>query len=247
MKKYLLPIIQELRAIKTKKEIDNIIRAQRVSEKVLVEVIKKLKVGIKEKEVAVFIVARMKHYGIKALAFEPIVSFGKNTANIHHEPGLTKLKLGDFVMFDFGSTVNGYCSDMTRTYIFGKPSKKQIKIYQAVLSAQEKALRLLSLGEKRTWLIDKSARYYLHKKFGKTKFTHGLGHGIGTAIHEWPSFKPNSMDILKSGMVMTVEPGVYIKNFGGVRIEDMVVIKNKGIINLTKPPKDLKSVIIKIN
>lgn len=244
--KYKLPIIQNLKAVKSKKELANIIKAQRISERVLGEVVNKLKIGVTEINLAQFIVNRMKHYGIKALAFEPIVSFGKNTANIHHEPNSARLKKGDFVMFDFGATINGYCSDMTRTYIFGEPSKKQRRIYEAVLEAQTKAIKLLARGEKRTGVVDKMARNFLHKKFGKKSFTHGLGHGIGSVIHEWPNFKPKSTDVLPVGVVMTVEPGVYIKNFGGVRIEDMVLINKKGIINLTKPSKDLNSVIIKV-
>lgn len=242
--KYQLPIIQELKAVKTKKELANIIKAQRISEKVLSEAVNKLRVGVTEVSLAKFIVGRMKYYGIKALAFGPIVSFGKNTANIHHQPGKAKLRKGDLVMFDFGTTVNGYCSDMTRTYIFGQPSKKQVRIYELVLKVQEKALGLLAKGERRTWVVDKAVRNYLHKKFGKKSFIHGLGHGIGTAIHEWPNFKPDSKDLLKPGMVMTIEPGVYLKGWGGVRIEDMVVIRPYGVKNLTNIPKDIVSITI---
>ncbi|MFA4818235.1 MAG: M24 family metallopeptidase [Patescibacteria group bacterium] len=246
MNKYQLPVIQEIKAIKTKLELNSIIKAQRISEMVLNEAVTRLKVGVTEISLAGFIVSRMKHYGIKALAFEPIVSFGKNTANVHHQPGKTKLKKGDLVMFDFGATVNGYCSDMTRTYIFGRPSKKQIKVYKAVLEAQNRGLVMLAKGQKQTSLVDRKVRNYLHKKFGKKSFTHGLGHGLGTAIHEWPNFKPKSKDILKPGMVMTIEPGVYLKGWGGVRIEDMVVVGEKGIKNLTRVPKELRNIVISV-
>lgn len=239
-----IKLIHEVRAVKNKKELENIIKAQRISERVLADVLKRLKIGVTELEIANFIKKSFVKYKAPILSFPPIVAFGKNTANIHHEPGKSKLKKGDFIMFDFGTTINHYCSDMTRTYIFGNPSKKQEKIYKGVLKAQEIALNKLSKGEKRAGLVDRSARTFLHKKFGKNKFTHGLGHGVGTVIHEWPNFKPKSTDILPVGSVMTVEPGLYIKGFGGVRIEDMVLITKRGIVNLTKVPKDIKNVII---
>ncbi len=244
MLKYSLPIIQNLKAIKSKKELNNIIKAQRISERVLKEVLRKLKVGATEAGLARLIVSRMKFYGVPALAFEPIVSFGKNTAHVHHQPGKTKLKKGNLVMFDFGATVNGYCSDMTRTYIFGRATKKQLKVYKAVWLAQTKALLMLSRGEKRVGLVDKRVRNFLHKKFGPKSFTHGLGHGVGTAIHEWPSFRLGSQDVLKSGMVMTIEPGVYLKGWGGVRLEDMIVVEERGIKNLTRIPKNVEDIII---
>lgn len=241
-----IKLIHEVRAVKSKKELQNIIKAQRISERVLADVLKRLKVGVTEIEIANFIKKSFIKYKVPILSFPPIVAFGKNTANIHHEPGKSKLKKGDFVMFDFGTTVNHYCSDMTRTYVFGNPSRKQEKVYKGVLKAQEIALKKLSKSEKKASVIDKSARSFLHNKFGKNKFTHGLGHGVGTVIHEWPNFKPNSTDILPVGSVMTVEPGIYIKGFGGVRIEDMVLITKKGIVNLTKAPKNLKDAILKL-
>lgn len=241
---YSLPIIQELKAVKTSVEIGNIVKAQRISEEVLSEVLKKLRVGVSEIELARFIVNSFKCKGIKALAFEPIVAFGQGSADIHHWPTKTRLKKNQVVMFDFGCTMNGYCSDMTRTFYFGAPTKKFINIYKAVLAAQELALKLLAKGEKKAGKIDATSRKYLHKKFSPRQFTHGLGHGIGTVIHEWPNFKPDSPDILPVNCVMTVEPGVYLPGWGGVRIEDMVQIKNKGIKNLTTAPKDLAAVII---
>jgi Xaa-Pro aminopeptidase len=238
-------LIHEIRAVKTRKELANIIKAQRISEKVLRDTVVKLKIGITEIEIANFIKKSFVRYGAPILSFPPIVSFGENTANIHHEPTKTKLKRGNTVMFDFGCTVNHYCSDMTRTYFFGKPSKRQEKIYTIVLEAQNKALGKIKKGERKAKIIDKSARDFLKKKFRASKFAHGLGHGVGTVIHEWPNFKPKSEDIMPAGCVMTVEPGLYFKGFGGVRIEDMVLITKNGYKNLTKAPKDLHSVILK--
>ncbi|MBU1039122.1 M24 family metallopeptidase [Patescibacteria group bacterium] len=244
--KYQLPIIQELKAVKTKVEINNIIKAQRISEKVLTEAVNKLKVDLTEVNLAKFIVGRMKYYQIKSLAFEPIVAFGKNTANIHHVPGRTKLKLGNLVMLDFGATVKSYCSDMTRTYIFGQPTAKQKEVYQTVLKAQELSLAVLKKGLRQADKIDSQARRFIVKRFGANSFNHGLGHGLGTVIHEWPSLKPGSLDILKYGMVITLEPGIYLPGWGGVRIEDMVLIGKNGTVNLTQAAKDLTKIILKI-
>jgi len=239
-------LIHEIRAVKSKKELRNIIQAQRISEEVLRCVVVKLRQGVTEIQIANLIKKKFVELGAPVLAFPPIVAFGKNTANIHHQPKKnkqTKLKKGDMVMLDFGCTVNHYCSDMTRTFFFGEPTKRQERIYLAVLEAQNRAINKLKKGERRAKVIDKAARDFLNKKF-KNNFKHGLGHGVGTVIHEWPNFKPKSEDILPIGCVMTVEPGLYFKGWGGVRIEDMVLITKKGSKNLTNFPKDLKSAII---
>lgn len=236
-------LIHEVRAVKNKKELANIIRAQQISEQVLKDTLKKLKDGVTELEIANFIKKSFARYGAPILSFPPIVAFGKNTANIHHEPNKTKLKKGDMVMFDIGTTVNHYCSDMTRTYFWGKPNAKQKKVYLDVLRAQTLAMNKIKRGERRGWIIDKSARSFLAKKY-RNNFRHGLGHGVGTVIHEWPNFKPKSTDVIPAGCVMTVEPGIYIRGFGGVRIEDMVLITKKGYKLLTKLPSDLKSAIL---
>ena len=241
-------LIHEVRAVKSKKELVNIIKAQRISERVLKDTLRKLKTGVSEIEIANFIKKTYISYSVNVLSFPPIVAFGKNTANIHHEPGKTKLKKGDTIMFDFGCTVNHYCSDMTRTFFWGKKdnktSAKQKKVYENVLYAMNLALNKIGKGEKQAKIIDKTARQFLAKKY-KNNFKHGLGHGVGTVIHEWPNFKTKSEDVLPVGCVMTVEPGIYLKNFGGVRIEDMVLITKNGYKNLTNFPKDLESAILK--
>ena len=236
-------LIHEIRAVKSKKELRNIIQAQRISEEVLRCVVVKLRQGVTEIQIANLIKKKFVELGAPVLAFPPIVAFGKNTANIHHQSNKTKLKKGDMVMLDFGCTVNHYCSDMTRTFFFGEPSKRQERIYLAVLEAQNRAINKFKKGERRARVVDRSAREFLAKSF-RNNFKHGLGHGVGTVIHEWPNFKPKSEDILPIGCVMTVEPGLYFKGWGGVRIEDMVLITKKGSKNLTNFPKDLKSAII---
>ena len=244
-----IKLIHEVRAVKGKKELANIIKAQRISERVLQDVLKQLKTNVTEFAIAEFITKRFIKYGAPILSFSPIVAFGKNTANIHHEPGKTRLKKftrrggADTIMFDFGCTVNHYCSDMTRTFFWGEPSKKQKKIYKSVLQAMNLAMNKISKGEKRAKIIDNAARKFLAKKY-KNNFKQGLGHGVGTVSHEWPNFKPKSPDILPAGCVMTVEPGLYFKGFGGVRIEDMVLITQNGYKNLTNIQKNLKSAVL---
>jgi len=258
-------LLHEIRAVKTKKELANIIRAQRISELVLRYIVAELYTGITELEAASKIKKAFVKFGTPILSFSPIVAFGKNSANIHHEPNKTKLKKGDTVMFDIGCAVNHYCSDMTRTYFWGKPNKKpsaiarrarQKKVYKDVLKAQELAVKKLMRGERRAWIIDKVARDYIIKQLSKNNparlnaisrsggFKHGLGHGVGTVIHEWPNFKPKSKDIIPAGCVMTVEPGIYLRGFGGVRIEDMYLITKKGAKCLTNVPKRLQDAIL---
>jgi len=241
-----LPIIAELAAIKSHAQIKNIKQAQHISEVVLRRVINKLTIGIGEVKFSKLIISELKQGGVKALAFEPIVAFGQGAADVHHVPTKNKLQIGDTVMLDFGTTINGYCSDMTRTFFFGEPAKRQAKIYADVLQAQELALKKLKAGHRNCGEIDYATRSYLGKKYPRRAFPHGLGHGVGTAIHEWPTLKPNSKDILKPNMIITIEPGLYFKNWGGIRIEDMVVITKHNVTDLTKFPKDLKSVILKI-
>jgi len=241
--KHSIPAIQEIRAKKSIKEITNIVTAQHICEEVLLLALMKLKVGVTEIKIAKFIIKELARRDVKALAFAPIVAFGKGSSDIHHEPDKTKLKYGDFVMFDFGATWQGYCSDMTRTYVYGAPTKKQQRVYCTVLAAQMKVIRALEKGERSCKKLDALARNYLAKHF-KNNFKHGLGHGVGTAIHEWPNFKPQSSDILEPGMVMTVEPGIYLPGYGGVRIEDMLLVTASGATNLTRVGKSIEDMTI---
>ena len=239
-------LLHEVRAVKSEAELANIMKAQWIAEEVLRDVHAFLKTGMCEIEVADFIKNSFVKYGAPILSFSPIVAFGKGSADIHHVPGKVKLKKGDIIMLDFGTTVEHYCSDMTRTYFWGEPNAKQKKLYSDVLEAMNRALETVGKGEKNAKKVDKSARGFLARKY-KDNFQHGLGHGVGTVIHEWPNFKPKSEDNLPVGCDMTIEPGIYLKGFGGVRIEDMILITKNGYKNLTNVPKDLENVILEPN
>ncbi len=170
------------------------------------------------------------------LSFPVIVAFGRNTATVHHPTGETILKKNDLVMIDFGVKLNGYCSDMTRTFVFGAATKKQQAMLDAVLQAQKLAVdfiqKKLDKGEKISAKeVDGVAREYLITQ-GYPSIPHALGHGIGSEVHEDPKISPKSEDFLESGMVFSIEPGIYLPGFGGVRIEDLYTIKDNICYNL---------------
>ncbi|MDO8583013.1 MAG: aminopeptidase P family protein, partial [bacterium] len=213
-----------LRIIKTPQEISKIKKACELGDKAFDYVLKKIKLGVSEKELAFEIEFFIKKNG-GDLSFPSIVAFGINSAIPHHQTSDKRLATSDkLVLLDFGVKLDNYCSDMTRTVFFGKPTKEQRKMYETVLAAQQKSIDTLnslfmihnSIPAKR---IDKAARDYIISKGYKT-IPHSVGHGIGIEVHEAPHLSPKSKDILKEGMVFSIEPGIYIPGFGGVRIED---------------------------
>lgn len=228
-------IIEELRIIKDSKEITAIKKAQEITDKTFLHIIDHIRPGVTELEIASEIDYFMKKSGAET-SFKTIVVSGKKSSLPHGVPSGKKLEIGDTVTIDFGAKYAGYCSDMTRTIFLGKPSKMQEKIFNIVLEAQEIALEYIKsgiLGKD----IDKKARKLIEDHgFGKN-FGHSLGHGVGIEIHEEPKLSKKSMTKLMPGMVVTVEPGIYIENSIGVRIEDLVVVTEKGCKNLTSSPK----------
>ncbi|EKD85098.1 MAG: hypothetical protein ACD_38C00086G0018 [uncultured bacterium] len=232
------------RLIKTPEEIKKIEKACKLGDLAFKYILKKIRTGISEKELAYELEKFIKENGAE-LSFPSIVAFGKNSSVPHHQTGNTKLeeKHGQFVLLDFGVKLENYCSDMTRTVFFGKPSKEQQKIYETVLSAQQKAVdyinKTLKSGKK-IWAskVDIAARDYIISK-GFPTIPHSLGHGIGLEVHEHPSLSPKSKEDLKSGMVFSIEPGIYIPNLGGVRIEDLFVLENQQLRALTGSSKAL--------
>ncbi len=198
-----------------------------------------------EASIALEIERMAKKLGADALAFDPIVAWGENAAAPHHLSGKTRIGRNNFLLLDFGVKIGDYHSDFTRTLFVGKkPNRKQEIVYNTVLEAQERAIAKVHVGQKASG-VDAAARELIaSRKFGKY-FTHNTGHGVGLEIHELPNFAKDSEDILKTGMIVTVEPGIYIEKWGGVRIEDMVVVGKSGGNALSKIPKDLQAMIIR--
>lgn len=172
------------------------------------------------------------------MSFKPIVASGPNSALPHAQPGRRIFSHGDFVVFDFGCVVDGYCSDMTRTVVIGEPGEQHLLIYDLVLHAQMEALKAIAPG-KTGAEIDAVARNIISEAGYGEYFGHGLGHGVGLEIHEGPRLSKTGETVLEPGMVVTVEPGVYLPDFGGVRIEDLVLVTEDGYRVLTSTFKEL--------
>lgn len=230
--------IAEIRMVKTRKEIQNIKAAQRIAEEAFRNVLGFIKPGVTEKQIALELDFYMLSHGAEALSFETIAVTGKKTSMPHGVPDNTVVKAGDFVTMDFGAVYNGYHSDMTRTVAVGQVSEEQQKIYGIVLRAQEKALSMLKAGVPCNE-ADAAARDIISQAGYGDYFGHSTGHGVGVEIHELPNLSPKSDNVLEAGNVVTVEPGIYLPDKFGVRIEDMAVITEDGFENLTQSPKEL--------
>lgn len=230
--------VTQLRAVKSDREIENIRQAEAIGDRAFARVLTRLKAGMTEKEVAAWLEFYMKAEGADGFSFDTIAASGLHSAMPHAVPTDKALAEGDFLTMDFGCLYQGYCSDMTRTVVIGRASEKQRKVYDTVLNAQKTALAGIRPGMTGKE-IDALARNVIRKAgFGKY-FGHSLGHSVGLEIHEKPCFSPNEDTVIRPGMVITVEPGIYIENSFGVRIEDVVVITEDGCENITQSPKEL--------
>lgn len=230
--------LKQLRAIKDKNEIELLRDASHLGSQGFDYVCTLLKEGISENEVALELEIFWKRLGSKGLAFEPIIAFGANSSMPHYRAGDAKLQFGDTVLIDIGVNYNHYHSDMTRVVFFGKAAPHMLEIYSIVKKAQKAALDLCRPGiliEE----LDHAARAVIEAAGYEKNFTHSLGHGVGLEIHEFPAVRKGSPSRLEEGMVITIEPGIYVPNLGGVRIEDTVVITHDGHENLTKRPVEL--------
>lgn len=214
--------LSKLRIIKEDHEIKNIKLACKIADQTFSEIIKKIKLGITEKEISNLIESFIKEKNAD-ISFKPIVAFGKNSSVPHHQTGYSRLRNNQIILLDFGVKKNNYCSDMSRTIYFGKAPENFIKIHNTVLTAQKRAINKIIIGTKASE-IDNSARKFILDA-GFANIIHSVGHGIGIEVHETPFISPNSKDIILEGMVFSVEPGIYIPNYGGVRIEDLVLVR----------------------
>src|SRR6266568_4314006 len=243
-KKILVPtdLIHNLRIHKSSDEIKEIKKACELGDKAFEFLLKELKPGITEIELAVEFEFFIESHGAD-ISFDSIVAFGPNASKPHHVPTNTKLKLNQFALFDCGVKLNNYCSDMTRTIFFGKALNKQMKNYNEVLVSQKEAIAFIQNKLKTEQKIigkevDAVTRSYLIEK-GYASMPHSLGHGIGLEVHESPRLTILSEEVLQNGMVFSIEPGIYLPGKFGIRIEDIFAIENNKLIQLTNSSKEL--------
>jgi Xaa-Pro aminopeptidase len=233
-------LVHKLRQQKDSRELANIRTAIRRSEEAFRELQEEIRPGATERELGLQLENLIRRKGSRRAAFDIIVASGANGAMPHAAVTNRRLKEGDMVTFDFGAEANGYYSDMTRTVCIGRPSAKQREIHGIVLRAQAAAIQSVRVGVS-CKVVDDAAREVIKCAGYGRFFGHGTGHGIGLMVHEGPSVSPLSRDTIKTNMVFTVEPGVYIPGWGGVRIEDMVQVTQTGTKVLTSLPRDLES------
>lgn len=236
-----MPAFSRAMSVKTESELENIALACKAADQAFLDLLPQIKEGMTENELAALLEYRMRMHGASGTSFDTICAFGANSSVPHHATGDTDLKFGDVVLIDFGCKVNGYCSDCTRTFLFGDDGKhEQFKeAYGRVLGAHLAAKEKITDGVTGRQ-ADAFARDYLKEYSLDGYFTHSLGHGIGVNIHEFPSVSPVSDDILCNGMVFSDEPGVYFCGDFGIRIEDTVTLKDGKVISLTDTDRRLR-------
>lgn len=230
--------ISNIRIIKNHTEFEKILKAQQIAEKAYNEVLNYIRPDVSERKIAIELEYLMKKYGAERVAFDLITITGSKTSLPHGVPSDDIIKYGDFFTMDFGAVYDGYHSDTTRTVAIGSATDEQKEIYDIVLNAQLAVLKEVKAG-KACSEIDNIARSIIEESgYGKC-FGHSTGHGVGLEIHEAPNVSPRGEIILKEGMVITDEPGIYIPEKFGVRIEDMIYITENGYINFVTLPKEL--------
>ena len=233
------PILAKMRLSKTEEELSLIKIAEGIVDQAYAEALRFLKVGVTEREVKDILERAMLSRGAEGMAFDTIVAFGENAAMPHAVSGDRALKQGDCVLMDFGAKYKGYCSDFTRTVCFGAPSDKFKQAYSVVLQAQLAAIDYLEKGGRSAKEADRIAREIIDNSPFAGKFNHTLGHGVGIMIHEAPWLSVVSEDVLEEGMVFTVEPGVYVENEFGIRIESLLTIENGKLTVIDRSDKQI--------
>jgi len=221
------------------KAIPAIRQACKIIDQTFEKLKKFIKPDLSEIEIAEFIRTTIKQNGGESESFSTLVASGPRSVEVHGYPTAKKIKSGEFIIIDFGVRFNGFHSDCTRTWLIGSPTAEQKEFYNIVLEAQQRALSKVK-SDVKVKIIDKAARQYIYSKgYLKKEFPHSTGHGILKRVHYYPRIIHNSNAILRKNMVITIEPGIYKKDFGGVRIEDTVLVTDEGFEVLTKSPKEL--------
>jgi Xaa-Pro aminopeptidase len=233
--------VEKLRTMKEEDEIEALRRSAALNDEAFAHLLEVIKPGMTELEAAWVIESYMRTHGAKKIAFPVIFAAGPNGALPHAQPGDYVIKEGEPIVIDMGCVVDGYCSDMTRTICLGasgarQPSDKYLEVWNLALKAQEAALTGIRAGTTGVE-ADALARNIIEEAGYGEQFGHGLGHGVGLAVHEWPRASKLSEDTYEAGMSLTVEPGIYLPGEFGVRIEDLVIIREDGVENLTGTPK----------
>lgn len=235
-------VIDEIRQVKDEVEQEYMKESSRINDSTMEEVKNLLKEGVTEKQIADKILEIYSKLGADGVAFEPIVAFGKNTTEPHHEPDSTVLKQGDCIVIDIGCVKNDYLSDMTRTFVCGKPREEQEKIYEIVKEANLRGIKAAKVGA-RMCDVDFAARSYIEEQGYGQYFIHSTGHSIGLEVHEVGSASRSNETVIKEGQIFSVEPGIYIPELEiGVRIEDLVLITKDGLELLNSYTKELLTV-----
>jgi Xaa-Pro aminopeptidase len=228
-------LVESLRQIKEQTEIAAISKAAKIAQAALAKTLRRVRLGITEQQLADILEFELKKFGA-APSFETIVAFGSNSAMPHYRPANRRLKKVDTILFDFGAKLNGYCCDLTRCFAVGRVNEFYGKVYRAVFAAQAAAIKAVKAGQSPK-VVDAVAKKVI--KFAKLPaFGHGTGHGLGLDVHELPTVSAVSKDLLQTGNVITLEPAVYIPNKFGIRIEDDVLITEKGCKVLTSSLKN---------
>lgn len=226
--------LKEMRVCKDLGEIEALKEAARVTAVGYAEVLKKLREGVEEREIAIEFECYSRRKGASKMSFMPIVAFGENSAYPHYRAGVAQLKKNQIALFDFGAVVNSYSGDMTRCFFFGQPQEELIRFYGLVRQAAALAVAAIRPGA-RLGRLDQIVRDFFAKEGVLPLYSHSLGHGVGIDVHEYPLLKVDGEDrdlILRAGMVFTIEPGLYLPGLGGVRYENTYVVTESGSENL---------------
>ncbi|MCU5746108.1 Xaa-Pro peptidase family protein [Staphylococcus sp. SQ8-PEA] len=224
--------LKHLRNIKSSEEIEKLTKAANLADRCVAIGVDYLEEGRTEREVVNHIENEIKKYGINEMSFDTMVLFGDHAASPHGVPGDRKLQQDEYVLFDLGVVYNHYCSDITRTIAFGTPDNQAQRIYEIVKEAQTQSIKAIKPGIEISE-IDKIARDIITQHGYGEYFTHRLGHGIGIEAHEYQDISGDNHNVLEEGMVITIEPGIYVKGVAGVRIEDDILVTNNGAQILT--------------